>query len=266
MSVKDGIDALLLREFAEHPGRYLSWENDGTIKRHLSARACIVVGPTFAIVSSIDIARGEAPDLLDEVRRLAPPDGHTAWFLTPSTRPAGLADELLALGLRNPTDGSEKLYALVLDREPSDSSTGIEMHEVTTPADHTAAAEARWEAFDRPADERAHEREFLSTYYEEYLRTKDRSAIAFVATVEGRVAGSANALLSDRGLFLIGGSTAPWARGRGVYRALVAARWRYAVDRGTPALAVHAIHNTSAPILRRLGFREVCAMRCLEGL
>ena len=266
MSVAGGNDTRVLREFAEHPGRYLSWDDEGTVTRHLSGRACIVVGPTFAVVSSIDIAPGEAADLLDEVRRLASPDGQTSWFLGPSTRPAGLAEELLALGLRNPTDGSGKLYALALDHEPGDSPTGIETHQITTRVDHVAAAEARWEAFQRPEEERAYERGFLGTYYEEYLRTKDRSTIAFVATLDGRVAGSANALLSDRGLFLIGGSTAPWARGRGVYRALVEARWRYAVERGTPALAVHAIHDTSAPILRRIGFREVCAMRCLEGL
>ena len=95
---------------------------------------------------------------------------------------------------------------------------------------------------------------------------KDRSTISFVATVDGRVAGAASALLAERGLFLIGGATAPWARGRGVYRALVGARWRYAVDRGTPALTVQAIHDTSSPILRRVGFKHVCTMRHLEGL
>lgn len=91
------------------------------------------------------------------------------------------------------------------------------------------------------------------------------STISFVATVEGRIAGAASALLSDRGLFLIGGGTAPWARRRGVYRALVGARWRYAVDRGTPALTVHARRDTSSPVLRRMGFEEVCAIRRLEG-
>lgn len=261
-----GGETRALHEFAERPGRYLTWDDHGKIARHLSERACIVVGPTFAVVSSIDVAESGPASLLDEVRSLVPADAHTYWYLGPSTRPAGLADELLALGLRDPPDGSGKLYALVLDHEPSNGSTDIETHELVTVADHTAAAEARWEAFRRSEEERAHERGFLVAYYEEYLRTKDRSMISFVATIDGRVAGSANALLSDRGLFLVGGSTAPWARGRGVYRALVAARWRYAVGRGTPALAVHAIHDTSAPILRRLGFREVCAMRCLEGL
>lgn len=114
-------------------------------------------------------------------------------------------------------------------------------------------------------EEREHERGFLATYFEENLQTKDRSTISVVATVDGRVAGAGSAMLSDRGLFLIGGATAPWARGQGIYRALVGARWRYAVARGTPALTVHAIHDTSSPILRHLGFEKVCTMRHLEG-
>ena len=65
-------------------------------------------------------------------------------------------------------------------------------------------------------------------------------------------------------MFLIGGSTAQWARGRGVYRALVRARWDYAVGRRTPALVTHAMPDTSYPILRRMGFEEVCAIRRLE--
>jgi predicted GNAT superfamily acetyltransferase len=50
------------------------------------------------------------------------------------------------------------------------------------------------------------------------------------------------------------------ARGRGVYRALVRARWDVAVARGTPALVVQA-GTMSQPILERLGFRTVCTIR-----
>ena len=39
------------------------------------------------------------------------------------------------------------------------------------------------------------------------------------------------------------------------------ARWEYAVERGTPALVTHAMPDTSYPILRRLGFEEVCTIR-----
>jgi predicted acetyltransferase len=54
----------------------------------------------------------------------------------------------------------------------------------------------------------------------------------------------------------------PEARGRGAYRALVAARWRDAVERGTPLLVTQA-GRMSQPILERIGFRRVCEIRIL---
>ncbi|PZG19273.1 GNAT family N-acetyltransferase [Spongiactinospora gelatinilytica] len=55
---------------------------------------------------------------------------------------------------------------------------------------------------------------------------------------------------------LWGGSTLPAWRGRGIYRALVAARAELAVARGVTFLHVDASRD-SAPILRRLGFHRV---------
>jgi len=69
---------------------------------------------------------------------------------------------------------------------------------------------------------------------------------------------------SPRGVFLIAGSAAPWARSRGLYRALVRARWDDAVARGTPALVTQANPDTSYPILKRLGFEDVCEIVRLE--
>jgi predicted GNAT superfamily acetyltransferase len=54
------------------------------------------------------------------------------------------------------------------------------------------------------------------------------------------------------------------ARGRGVYRALVRPRWDDAVARGTPALITEANPGTSYPILKRVGFVDVCTIRRLE--
>ena len=55
---------------------------------------------------------------------------------------------------------------------------------------------------------------------------------------------------------LSGGSTLPGWRGQGIYRALVARRAALAVEHGVRHLHVDAT-DESAPILRRLGFREV---------
>ena len=254
-----------LREFAENPGLYMSWDDGGKIARHLDHRRCIVVAPTFGVVTSIDVAEGELPSLLDEVRDLIPPGIRTDWYLGPSMRPDNLVSDLLALGLREPEDGSGTLQALLIDREPTGIPANIETHEITTMSDFAAAGELQGEAFGMSDEQREIARNARAIYFEEYQQTKDRSTISVVATIDGRVAGAASAMLSDRGLFLIGGATAPWARRQGVYRALVGARWRYAVARGTPALTIHARRDTSAPILRRLGFEEVCAMRHLEG-
>jgi hypothetical protein len=86
----------------------------------------------------------------------------------------------------------------------------------------------------------------------------------FIANVEGRVAGSAMAVPSRRRVLLGGGSVARWARGRGLYRALVRARWEYAVRLKAPALVTHANLKTSYPTLLRLGFEEIGTVRRLE--
>jgi len=84
-----------------------------------------------------------------------------------------------------------------------------------------------------------------------------------VALLDGRAVGSGRAAYCERGGLLFGGSTLPDARGRGAYRALVRARWDEAVRRGVPALVTQAA-PASEPILRRLGFEEVCTLRRLE--
>ena len=53
----------------------------------------------------------------------------------------------------------------------------------------------------------------------------------------------------------MGGAVLPEARGRGVYRALVRARWDHTVECGTPLLVVQA-GDMSGPILTSLGFES----------
>jgi GNAT superfamily N-acetyltransferase len=59
---------------------------------------------------------------------------------------------------------------------------------------------------------------------------------------------------------LLGGTTLPHWRGRGLYHAMIAARAREAVARGFRLLHVDA-SPASAPILRRCGFHEITTSR-----
>lgn len=69
-----------------------------------------------------------------------------------------------------------------------------------------------------------------------------------------RAVGAAGLSMAGKVARLWGGGVLPEARGRGVYRAMVAARLRYAVDHGAVMALVKGRVETSGPILRRLGF------------
>ena len=56
--------------------------------------------------------------------------------------------------------------------------------------------------------------------------------------------------------FLWGGGTDPRHRGRGAYRALVAARIARAAQLGCPVVAIYARLGTSDPIMEKLGFER----------
>lgn len=83
----------------------------------------------------------------------------------------------------------------------------------------------------------------------------------FLARADGRPAGAAAYLAaSERSAYLMGAVVLPGYRGRGLYRALVAARLGDAHGRGLTLATSQANATTSAPILARMGFVEVLRM------
>jgi len=251
-----------LREYAETPDRFSHVAPGASVERFADERLCILQGPTWASVSGIAVDEDDVEASLAEVRARVPADKEAVWWIGPSTRPPHLYEQLQALGLREPRDHVSLLHALLLTQAPSEPPAGVEVRRIETLDDFAAAREVQWDAFETPTDRRAKNRARMREDFEESQRLG--IPIGFLATLDGRPAATGLAIPSDRGVFLIGGSTAVWARGRGLYRALVHARWEFAVTRGTPALVTHAVPDTSYPILRRVGFQEVCTIRRLE--
>ena len=251
-----------LREYAEVPDRFAPIPVGGWVERFDDGRVCVLQGSTWASVSGVSVDDDEVGDLVEEVRVLVAPEKHCTWWLGPSARPAGRTDRLGSHGLEEPSDRVSVVRALALAREPELPSTGVDVHVVTAYDEFTAAREVQWDAFSVPEERRAAMRRRMEEDFEETLYNE--VPVGFVAVVDGQVAATATAVPSERGVFLIAGATAPWARGRGLYRALVHARWEYAVERGTPALVTQADPSTSYPILKRLGFEDVCEIDRLE--
>jgi GNAT superfamily N-acetyltransferase len=97
----------------------------------------------------------------------------------------------------------------------------------------------------------------------ERLRTSGHTRLALVWEDDVPIA-TGRVTFTPWGLFLGGGGTLPRARGRGAFSALIPVAWREAVRRGTPALVAWARRDSSEPILARLGFEEVAAIRLLR--
>jgi len=80
----------------------------------------------------------------------------------------------------------------------------------------------------------------------------------FLAYRRGEPVATASYIAFSRSAYLIGGVVLPAHRGRGLYRALVAARLDHARARGIELATSHARESSSAPILERMGFDTIC--------
>jgi ribosomal protein S18 acetylase RimI-like enzyme len=249
-----------LREYAETPDRFSYVPEGSGVRRYADGRVCVLHGVGWASVSGPNVDADEVGALRDSVNALIPPDTPCVWWIGPSAQPADIFERLQALGLREPQVGL--LRALALTEAPDDLPPRIDVRLIESYNDFVAARELQWTAFDVTEARRAAGRESMREDFEGSARVQ--VPVGFLATLDGRPAATAMAVPSDRGVYLIGGATAPWARGHGLYRALVRARWNYAAVRGTPALITHANPETSYPILKRLGFEDVCTIVRLE--
>jgi hypothetical protein len=217
------------------------------------------VGGTWTSVQRIRLQ--DIDDEVEAVRSLMRVAGtpRASWWLSEHSTPDDVEEQLLARGLRK-IEGDYLVDGMVLTSEPPRAE--VEARAVASADEFVAAVETQYEAFNTAG---AHRRDTAALRHVFELDRENGVVETYVALLDGRIAATGRAAFTPRGVLLFGGSTAPWARGRGAYRALVRARWDDAVARGTPALAVQA-GRMSAPILRRLGFEQVCRFRRLEDV
>jgi hypothetical protein len=250
-----------LREYAETPDRFSPVPAGSAVTRFADERLCVIQGPTWAGISGLRVDESELDDVIAFVHELVPAHKRQAWWIGPSARPENIVELLQARAFRPAPDGPE-CRAMTLTTEPPETPAGIDVRRVQTYDDFVASREVQWDAFATPEERREQQRPHMRNEFDEAM--ENGTPLTFIARLDGEPAATGMALPSARGVFLIAGSVAPWARGRGLYRALVRARWDYAVERGTPALVTEALVETSYPILQRLGFTEVCTIRRLE--
>lgn len=245
-----------IRELAENPnvhqplspGRELLVDPSGRFAIYLGAGS----GPHSATVQRVRLAADEVAAAVEEIRSLLRDRGRggAEWELGDSCTPTDLVERLNALGI------------VVDEEEPVAVGMVIQAEtELPVPADVVARPVASVEelvvarriqhaSFGGSADEVGPDEAEADFAAEGVVGS------TFLAFLDDVPVAAGYASYTPLGLLLFGGATLPSARGRGAYRALVAARLQEAVRRGTPVLVTHAGHM-SRPILERLGFTPV---------
>jgi len=170
------------------------------------------------------------------------------WWVGWSATPSGLAERLLGLGLA--PDPDEPTLAGMTCAAPPPAAPGVEIRRIETIEDQLAALEVDWEVWRHDEAERRRRAETERARFDPAGHVHH-----FAAYADGRPVGFGRAVDMDAGVALLGGAVLPAYRNRGVYRALVRARWEHAAARGTPLLVVQAGHM-SEPVLRGLGFER----------
>ena len=229
------------------------------------ARYRITLQPDYPIpgpnsVAWIRCSTAEVDELIAEVRstftrRRLP----LMWILDPDTEPSDFADRLATHGVM-PEPTAPEVAVMVL---PSDvhidleTSDGIELHDALSDLELFRQADAvNAEAFgEAPRDDSPDHMAALDRRRQNQLAAGNRRVV--LATMDGEPAGSAGlTLFPPAGAIINGGAVREKFRGRGIYRAMVAARLAMARDAGAAGLSVWG-GPMSAPILSKLGFETV---------
>lgn len=245
----------VIRELAENPNVHQPLSAGRRLVRDPDERFALYLGPgTTVHASTVQRVRVDAEGvelLVDDVRALLRAEAREGaeWELGASCTPPDLVERLLRLGLAR-DEGEPVAVGMTLSGVPDrDLSGAVVARRVRDVDELIAARDVQRRAFGdaRPVDRAQVDDEFTR---------EGIDGATFVALLGDEVVAAAYAAYTPHGLILFGGATLEEARGRGAYRALVAARAAEALERGTPTVVVHA-GRMSRPILERLGFVAV---------
>jgi GNAT superfamily N-acetyltransferase len=181
------------------------------------------------------------------------------WQLDPEMEPPDFPDHLERHGVHPDPHGSEfAVMVLPVDATlDSPPIPGLEIQDALADlSTFMKANAAAAEAFQSPIP--VDDPEYIAMQERRRLNLMAAGHRRFLlASVDGEPAGAAGiGLFPPGGAAVTGGSVRPKFRGRGIYRALVAARLEIARKGGVDGLCVWG-GDMSGPILKKLGFETV---------
>ena len=245
----------MIRELAENPNVHQRLSSSQRLICDPDGRYAIFLntgsGPHSATVQRVRLEAEQVAGAVAEIRSILRENGRTGaeWELGDSCTPTDLVEQLAGFGIHPDPDEPLAIGMVLRDPGTVNPPPGATARRVETVEELMLAQNIQGRAFgqEETADDQTASQVF---------QLEGVNGSTFLAFVDGVPAGAAYAAYTPLGLLLFGGATLHEMRGRGAYRALVAARAREAIKQGTPLLVTHA-GKMSRPILDRIGFVPV---------
>ncbi len=212
--------------------------------------------PFFSGIATSNISEEQVPAVIDRFRakRCA-----FRWWVTPSTKPKGLAEILEAHGMRHAYDApgmAADLTTLDLDVPlPAD----VTIRQLTCAEEMNDWIDVVATTYETPPDEALLWRDA----FEQCGFGDDVAWAHFVADRGGEAVATTSVLVENglAGVYMV--ATLPQARGRGIGAAVTREAMRFARDRGAKAAALQS-SDLGLGVYRNLGFVEYCNLRLYD--
>jgi GNAT superfamily N-acetyltransferase len=212
--------------------------------------------PFFSGIATTNISEDDVAAVIDRFRakRCA-----FRWWVTPSTRPAGLAERLQAHGMRHAYDApgmAADLTTLDLDVP---LPANVTIRRLRGPDEMTDWIDVVATTYATPPNEAVIWRDA----FEQCGFGDDAAWAHFVANLGGEAVATTS-IMVERGLagvYMV--ATLPQARGRGIGAAVTRAAMRFARDRGATEAALQS-SEIGYGVYRGLGFVEYCNLRLYD--
>ncbi|MFN8158076.1 MAG: hypothetical protein U0R68_11705 [Candidatus Nanopelagicales bacterium] len=223
-------------------------------------------GRDFCNVVQVRLSADDVDDALDEARawfaELGQPEH--AWWIGDSATPDDLEQRLARRGLV-PDPEQPTAAAMVLDGPPpAAAAPDVEVRALRDADDLRLMLEIDAAVWTVTEHDREHLLDDLEGQWARVAAQPGRTT--YLALLDGVPSAYGTLVMTPSGVgTLLGGSTLPEARGRGLYQALVLRRWQDAVAQGAPGLVVQA-SPMSRPVLERLGFVTTGTVRLWADL
>jgi GNAT superfamily N-acetyltransferase len=213
--------------------------------------------PMVNMITSTRLTAADADGSIAAVCEHFAKDGKAfGWMIGPKATPDDLGARLTRAGLTKTFDAAG--MALTDLSVTFHVNPAVRIREAT-PEEVALASETMAEAFPAPKEV------VLFMYrvlFKQRDRLKTRVYLAYLEDNDDPVACSSMGFVPGMPIVhLRGAATNRGYRGRGIYSSLLARRLTDAREGGAEAAVIQAILTTSAPVCRRLGFRELCRLQ-----